>query len=198
MVEASGMKTLLHTKRKAISTLFPYALRPEQGRQQEMIDIILRTARVLEWSLERFMWRRIEPHLTEVCRAFPSDMDFRGLPFYHAIRKTYSSIGKHWNPCNYQWDDYRPSDQEFAPFARCMVGAAQEEYQQREDKKKVLRWILRFALHSLSLDPPPPPSVIADSLVIIAVDLDCDVSSIATLDERCVQVSWVSAVLTMV
>ena len=194
MIEDSGMETLLRVKCEAISTLFPYTLRLEKGRQREMVDIILRAARVLEPSLERFMWDRIEPHFTEVCRVFPSDTDFRGLPFYHPTRKI---IGEHWNSRNYQWDDYRPSDQEFILFARGMVGAAQEEYQQREDDKKVPRWILRFALHSLSLDPPPPPSVIADALVIAAIDLDCDGSDIMALDEGCVQVLWLPTVLTM-
>ena len=194
MVEASGMEAL-YVRRKAISTLFPYALLLElEGRRREMVDIVLRTARVLESNLEGFMWPRIEPHFTEVCRAFPPDMDFRRLPFYHAIRKI---IGKHWSPRNYEWEDYRPSDQEFTSFARCMVVAAQGEYQQKGDGKKVPRWILRFALHSLSLDPPPPPSVIADALVIVAVDLDCQASDVTALDERCVQVLWVSAVLTV-
>ena len=60
------MEALLRTKRKAISTIFPYALRLEQGGQREMVDIILRAARVLESSLEGFVWRRIEPHIAEV------------------------------------------------------------------------------------------------------------------------------------
>ena len=130
-------------------------------------------------------------------RVLPFETDFRGLPFYHTVRKIHTLAGKDWNPCNYEWDDYRPSDQEYTSFARGMVEAAQAEYQQREDKKKVPRWILRFALHSLSLDPPSPPSAIADSLVIVAVDLGCDVSNVATLDERYVQVFWVSVVLTV-
>ena len=42
---------------------------------------------------------------------------------------------------------------------------------------KVPRWLLRFALHSLSQDPPPPVPVITASLSIIAIDLGCDISN---------------------
>jgi hypothetical protein len=67
-------------------------------------------------------------------------------------------------------------------FHRYMVEAAQAEYE-RTQQRKTPRWILRFALDSLSLDPPPT-SVVADCLEIIAIDLGCDVSNITTLDER--------------
>ena len=135
--------------------------------------------------------------LTDLYRRYnqmlPFETDFRGLPFYHTIRKIHTLADKDWNSRNDQWDDYRPSDQEYTSFARVMVEAAQAEYQ---DEKKVPRWILRFVLHALSLDPPSPPSVIADSLAVVAVDLDCDVSNVTTLDERCVRILLVSAVLT--
>ena len=120
-------------------------------------------------------------------RVFPFETDFRGLPFYLTIRKIHALAKKRWNPCNSQWDDYTPSNQEHISFARQMVEVAQMEYQLM-DHRKVPRWILRFALYSLSLDPPSPPSVVADCLKIVAVDLDCDISSITNSDDR-----WVKA-----
>ena len=123
--------------------------------------------------------------------AFPFDTDFRGLPFYHTMMRIHGLAGKHWNHRNLVWDDYRPSSHEHIPFALHMVEAAQAEYHQmqgilRMQRKKVPRWILRFALHSLSLDSPPT-SVVADCLTIVAIDLDCDVSNITALEERYAQ-----------
>ena len=79
-----------------------------------------------------------------------------------------------------------------------MVEAAQVEYQQTQHRK-VLRWILRFALESLSLNPLPPTSVIADCLSIIAIDLGCNVSDtgLMTLDERCVHFVQTTTTLTL-
>ena len=76
-----------------------------------------------------------------------------------------------------------------------MVEAAQVEYRQT-GFQKVPRWILRFALHSLSLDPPPPVPVVADCLTIVAIDLDCQVSDITVLEERCVCLVRVFVFLT--
>ena len=115
-------------------------------------------------------------------KVLPFDTDFRGLPFYYAIVR---SCGLLWDDRNFQWDDYRPSSQEHIPFTQHMVEAAQVEYQ-RMERRKVPRFILRFALHSLSLEPQPPASVVADCLTIVAIDLDCDVSNIMTSNERCV------------
>ena len=73
--------------------------------------------------------------------------------------------------------------------AHNLARLARSEYQ-RTRRVKVPRLILRFALRSLSLNPPPPASVIADCLSIIAIDLGCDGLNAGntTLDERCVYV----------
>lgn len=53
----------IHSKRKAVTAFFPYAVWQEQGGQHEMLETFLRTARASgRW---RFMWRRIRlPLLT--------------------------------------------------------------------------------------------------------------------------------------
>ena len=118
-------------------------------------------------------------------RVFPPETNFKGLPFYHTITMIHALVHNRWNLRNLRWDDYKPSVREHIPFARHMVEVAQVEYR-RMQRRKVPRWILRFALHSLSLNPPSPESVVADCLTIVAIDLGCDVSDIATSDERCV------------
>ena len=129
---------------------------------------------------------------------FSLETDFRGLLFYNTMTNIHALIHRHWNPRHEKWTDYLPSDQELIPFARHMVDAAQAEYQQTQHKK-IPRWILRFALHFLSLNRPSPVSVIADCLTIIAIALDLDPSGVPVLDERYVcSVLRVPTVLTKV
>ena len=131
-------------------------------------------------------------------RVFPNDTYFRGLPFYHTMTALHTLVARHWVPRDIRWTDYQPSDQELIPFARHMVEVSQAEYQ-RMQARKVPRWILRFALHILSLHPSSPPSAIADCLTIIAVALDFDPSSVLILDERYIRSNlWIPTVLTKV
>ena len=120
-------------------------------------------------------------------RSFPLETDFRSFPFYHAMAMIRDLAD--WNPHCVQWDNYKPSTQEHVTAARDMAEAAQAECQKSQNRK-VPRFIIRFALHSLSLCPLPPAPVIADCLMIIAIDLGCDVSNAGatTPDERCVHV----------
>jgi len=97
-----------------------------------------------------------------------------------------------------QWNNYEPSSDEHVKAARVLTNFARFGYQ-RSGSAKVPRWILRFALHSLSQDPPPPASVVTDSLSIIAIDLGCDVPDIVTInppDQRCVRIKQVIITLT--
>ena len=131
-------------------------------------------------------------------RFFPPSTVFRGLPLYHTMVKIEALINGHRVGNLVSWTDYRPSNQELIPFARHMVEAAQEEYQQTENKKLPC-WILRFALHFLSLDPPAPASAIADCLTIIAIALDHNPSNASVSDERCIYSNfWEFTVLTKV
>ena len=124
-------------------------------------------------------------------RVFPPEINFTGLPFYHTITIIHAlmSAGESWDFRNFQWDDYGLSGQKLIPLARHMV--ARVKYQ-RMQRRKVPRSILRFALHSLPLDPSSPAPGFADCLTIIAIELGCDVSNLTTLDERCVIICWVS------
>ena len=123
-------------------------------------------------------------------RHFSSAPDFGGLPLCYMMAKIHNLAG-HWElhlPC-VPWGDYGPFTQGHIPVARSMAEGARVEYQQTKHRK-VPRWILNFALHSLSLDPLPPTPVVADCLSIVAIDLDCGVSDtrFAIEDERCVHI----------
>jgi len=97
-----------------------------------------------------------------------------------------------------QWKGYEPSSDEHIKVARALTNFARSGHR-RSGRAKVPRWLLRFALHSLSQDPLPPASVVTDSLSIIAIDLRCDVPDIVTInppDQRCVCVKRVIIALT--
>ena len=140
--------------------------------------------------------------MTDLCRnfntVFPDSVDYKDFPLNSMIVMIRVLIRRDRRYGHSHWDNYRPPSQEHIPFARYMADAAREGYQkpQLTLSRAVPHWILHFALQSLSLDPPPPASVIADCLTIIAIDMDCDVSNSATPDERCVQVWWKCTFLT--
>ena len=71
------------------------------------------------------------------------------------------------------WMDYKPLPQEHVSFAKALAHIANPRWSRVIFK--VPRWVLRFALHSLSLDPPPPTPVTAACLSIIAIDLGCSI-----------------------
>ena len=119
--------------------------------------------------------------LKELCQcyneAFPLRTSFNSLKFSH----TFSVIHHMFHPDHYlhfvSWEDHRPSSYEHIISSCALTKLAQFLYQRREDFKQVPQWILHFVLHSLSLDPLPPTPVVIDCLSIIAISLDCDISS---------------------
>ena len=122
---------------------------------------------------------------------FPSGVDFTGLPFHSTMENIHTLAGRFGDPRDIKWPNHRLSVKDHIPFARRMVEAAQEKYRENLPRK-VPRRILRSALYFLSLGPPSPPSVVADSLGVIAIDLDCDISMLASLDERWVKILYIS------
>ena len=117
---------------------------------------------------------------------FPSEIDFTSFPFHPTMAKIHALAGRFGNPRDIRCPIHRLSVQEHIPFARRMVKVAQDKYQQTRGIK-VPRWILRSTLYFLSLGPLSPPSVVADCLIIVAIDLGCNVSNIGISDERYVQ-----------
>ena len=123
-------------------------------------------------------------------RVFSSgQVEFRDPPFDYSMIAAHILFSQHYKPPKgwRRWVDNRPSTQEHIQLAWCIAEAAQVGYR-RTRHKKVPRWTLHFAFDSLSLDPPSPPSVVADCLKIIAVELDCNIPTLTISDRRCVQI----------
>jgi len=102
----------------------------------------------------------------------PPTTNFEGLFCYHAINAIHATLVKNRLRRPPERTDYYPRAQEHVFFANALAKVVHK----RKHHGKVLRWVLRFVIHSLSHDPEPPTSVITDCLTIVAVDLWCDVS----------------------
>jgi hypothetical protein len=123
-------------------------------------------------------------------RAFPPAINFNGLPTLGAVHWVFHSPpmfrrfqGEARWPV--QWEGYNPHDDEYIIVAHALMRLTRSEYRRRQHEK-VPRWLLRFALYSLSRYPLPPTSVVANCLAIVAVDLGYDPLDAIALDERCV------------
>ena len=123
-------------------------------------------------------------------KIFPTIINFHGHQSYHTVKAAHCLLVQSWEHQSFLWSDYKPSTHEHAVVAYNLLKIAQVKYQ-RTQKVKVPRFILRFALHSLSLDPPPSPSIVVDCLSIIAIDLGCDMADTGniTLGERYIPIS---------
>jgi hypothetical protein len=119
-------------------------------------------------------------------RAFPSTVDLRSLPFYHTISAIHNLFHTRYHPKSLDWKDSHPLTPENLFLAHNLVKIAWSRYQRSAGWKKVPRWVLRFSLRSLLQNPELPASGIADCLLIIMIDLGCDVSEsdIRNLDKR--------------
>ena len=127
-------------------------------------------------------------------KVFRRGTDFRDLPVSHTLDAMGSVLHPPESRQHISWLDYSPSSNEHIIVARALVKISQFKCQreregegeregERKRHRKVPRWLLRFALHSLSRSPPPPTSVVIDCLSIIAIDLGL---ATVALDERCV------------
>ena len=132
-------------------------------------------------------------------KAIPFETNFEDFPSPHhfsILHRIFYPSGK-WVEWRYlrqpriQWKDYRMSSNEHA----ALVQLARSEYR-RNQRRKVPRWTLRFALHYLSQDPLPPTTVVVDCLLIIAIELGCAVADTTALEKRCVHTLQISTFLT--
>ena len=140
------------------------------------------------------MSRVLEDTRRRYRRTFPYIPRFKGLPFAHTFyaihRAFYPDLSSFWRAqprIRWSWGGYNPSNNEHVTVAHALTRIARFEYQ-NGGRERVSRWILRFALHSLSQSPPPPTSIVIDSLSIVATDLGCNPSKITPLDKRCVRI----------
>ena len=129
---------------------------------------------------------------------FPSPANFDGLPSSHTFHIIHGVLNQGVDHQSFGWGDYKLSNHEHIIFASAL--AKFTCYQRRVCGKKVPRWVLRFTLHSLSLDPLPSTSVVVDCLSIIAIDLGCDILStrLTVLDKRYVYTNQTLISLTQI
>jgi len=121
-------------------------------------------------------------------RVFPPDLDFGSLLFLHTLRMTHEVIYSDQKvKAPIGWKDYKPANYEHVAVAHGLSKLSWSEYQRR-GLGQVPPLCLSFALHYISQDPLPPHSVITDCLLIIAIELGCNVSKTMVLAERCVHV----------
>lgn len=117
-------------------------------------------------------------------RIFPHDLDFNGLPSLHTLGAIHEAI--YSDPkveVLIEWGDYKPTNHEHVAVAHALSKLSWSQYKRRKlDNVPFL--CLSFALHYLSKDPLPPPSITADCLLIIAIYLGCDVPKTMVLGER--------------
>ena len=142
--------------------------------------------------------RIVEDPRQQFVRAFPGQVDIHNLPVLEAIYAIlYSRSPPYCRRSRVSWEDYKPSSNEHITDAHALATISKFEYQ-RGGHQRVSRWLLRFALHSLSQSPLPPTSVVIGCLSIIAIELGYVYNPLitATSNERCVCARWVVAFLT--
>ena len=130
-------------------------------------------------------------------RAFPGETNLNDLPLSHTLGAIHRVFypGIHYSGQFPQWMNHKLSRDDHAIVANALTKLAWYAHRTSE-WGMVPRWLLRFALHSLSQSPQPPTSVVINCLSIIATDLQCEVLGTTTLDERCVHASRTFASLT--
>ena len=123
-------------------------------------------------------------------RLFPAGVRFDDLPFSHTFGAIHSLFYRYRRYWWVQQRDSGPSRQELIPVIHAFNELAHSKYRSREGgRKKVPRWIIGFAMQSLSRHPHLPTSATVDCLSIVAIDLGCNIpnSTTASMDARCVR-----------
>jgi len=122
--------------------------------------------------------------LTDVCqhygRIFPPKLDFRGLPFPHILSTIHETIYPCEIPVRIEWTGYKPTYHEHVAVAHALSKLSWS----KSRGGPVPSSCLSFALHYLSQDPLPSPSIIADCLLIIAIHMDFNVPQSMVSGER--------------
>jgi hypothetical protein len=128
-------------------------------------------------------------------RIFPPDLDFSGLSSPHTLGTIHEAIYSDREvKAPIEWRSHKPTNHEHITVARALSKLSWSEYRRRK-LGQVPPPCLSFALHYLSQNPLPLPLVVADCLLIIAIDLGCNVPNTMVLGERYVHVRWIPTIL---
>ena len=114
-------------------------------------------------------------------KIFPYGINLTDISSRHTSTMVDALIGEDCSRMIWLGGNDRSPNRDHIQFVQDIVELARAEYRRQ---KKVPGWILSFSLESLSQDPFPVASVVADCLKISAIHLGCNVSDVAMLDER--------------
>ena len=114
-------------------------------------------------------------------KALPHGINFADLPSWHTTTMIDALIRRAWSTRPIWCGHDRPSDYEHIRFAQDIAELSRAEYRRERELPK---WILDFAFDSLSLDPLPSASIVANCFEITAINLGCGVSDTTTSEGR--------------
>ena len=126
-------------------------------------------------------------------RIFTPDLNYADLPFPRILGRIHEVIHSRQDfetPTELpaEWKDYEPTDHEHVAVAHALTKLSWSE-RRRKETHLVPQQCLRFAAHSLS-QHPVPPSVITNCLLIVAMNVNCNISNTMVLGERYAHSSW--------
>jgi hypothetical protein len=134
-------------------------------------------------------------------KGFPGGPSFDGFPCRYTMCMILYLFRSPQGRASFRWRGDTPSARESIPLARVLALFAQFEDRNRRGqmRKSLYDLVLRSTILLLTQDPQPPASVIADCLLIHAIDLGCDVSNtdIMESDQRCVHIQQITFSLTI-
>jgi len=128
----------------------------------------------------------------QYARVFQPGVNLEGLPFHHTISGVHNLFNRNDYPKGLSWEGIDPSTLENLSLANNLAKVAwlcsRGQILEPEGQGEVPDWILHFSSHCLLWNPKPPASVTTSCLLIIAIELGCDVPEILirNLDKRCV------------
>ena len=117
-------------------------------------------------------------------RIFPWNTDFSCLPFPHTLEAIHEAIYldlefETW----IQWEYHKLTNHKHVALAHAFSKLSWSEYPRRA-LCRVPRQSILFASHFLPQRPLPSPSIITNCLLIIAIDLDCNVPNTMVFGDR--------------
>ena len=118
-------------------------------------------------------------------RTFPSGLDLSGFPFFHAFGIVHEAFYPQWGVhTSIEWEDYRPGGYEHVTILHALAKLSLSRYQRRRPYG-IPHLCRGLAIHFLTQVPLPSRSIVANCLLIVAINLDCDISNTMVLEERC-------------
>ena len=112
----------------------------------------------------------------EFNRIFPPTVNLQSLHFHHAITIACGLFDEENYLRCLSWKGVDPSTPENTSLAQSLVKVAWMYCQQPANQRRVPHWILCFPFHSLLQNPNLPVPVIANCLLIVAIDMGCEIT----------------------